>query len=228
MGNDTRLSDSRVASDVYSWAKASSKPTYTKSEVGLGNVGNFKAVSTVASQGLTDTEKNNARTYIGLGTAAVKGVTTSVTSGSSDLITSGGVYTTTNYIDNKYKGGCFSFHIDVDGWADAYVGYLGITKTTTLKQMIGLLCSSSYNPTCKIIINTNTQGINTNSYQVIVDILNIFGVTSIDISTFEITVNNIGNGRVLIKWINFSAGYIKYAYLFNWASSGTIKTVTMT
>lgn len=28
------------ASDVYSWAKASSKPTYTKSEVGLGNVNN--------------------------------------------------------------------------------------------------------------------------------------------------------------------------------------------
>lgn len=37
----------------------------TKSDVGLGNVGNFKAVSTVASQGLTDTEKSNARTNIG-------------------------------------------------------------------------------------------------------------------------------------------------------------------
>ncbi len=34
----------------------------TKSDVGLGNVGNFKAVSTVALQGLTDTEKSNART----------------------------------------------------------------------------------------------------------------------------------------------------------------------
>lgn len=40
----------------------------TKSEVGLGNVGNFKAVSTVASQGLSDTEKANARTNIGAGT----------------------------------------------------------------------------------------------------------------------------------------------------------------
>lgn len=39
----------------------------TKSQVGLGNVGNFKAVSTVASQGLSDTEKSNARTNIGLG-----------------------------------------------------------------------------------------------------------------------------------------------------------------
>jgi hypothetical protein len=32
--NDLRLSDSRPASDVYLWAKASAKPTYTFSEVG--------------------------------------------------------------------------------------------------------------------------------------------------------------------------------------------------
>lgn len=36
----------------------------TKSQIGLGNVGNFKAVSTVASQGLNDTEKSNARANI--------------------------------------------------------------------------------------------------------------------------------------------------------------------
>ena len=40
MGNDTRLSNSRPASDVYDWAKTATKPTYTKSEVGLGNVPN--------------------------------------------------------------------------------------------------------------------------------------------------------------------------------------------
>ena len=61
------------ASDVYSWAKASSKPSYTASEVGLGNVGNFKAVSTVASQGLSDTEKSNARANIGAGTSSFSG-----------------------------------------------------------------------------------------------------------------------------------------------------------
>ena len=33
-GDDPRLSDSRPASDVYSWAKASTKPSYTASEVG--------------------------------------------------------------------------------------------------------------------------------------------------------------------------------------------------
>lgn len=34
MGNDSRLTDSRSASDVYSWAKAETKPTYTATEVG--------------------------------------------------------------------------------------------------------------------------------------------------------------------------------------------------
>lgn len=56
---------SMPASDVSSWAKQKTKPTYTASEIGLGNVGNFKAVSTVGSQGLTDTEKTNARVNIG-------------------------------------------------------------------------------------------------------------------------------------------------------------------
>lgn len=37
----------------------------TKTDVGLGNVGNFKAVSTVANQGLSTTEKANARANIG-------------------------------------------------------------------------------------------------------------------------------------------------------------------
>ena len=32
-GNDIRLSDTRIASDVYAWAKASVKPTYTFSEI---------------------------------------------------------------------------------------------------------------------------------------------------------------------------------------------------
>lgn len=44
-GNDSRLSDARPASDVSAWAKASTKPTYTKAEVGLGNVDNVKQYS---------------------------------------------------------------------------------------------------------------------------------------------------------------------------------------
>ena len=45
----------------------------TPENIGLGNVGNFKAVSTVVSQGLSDTEKSNARTNIGAGTSSFSG-----------------------------------------------------------------------------------------------------------------------------------------------------------
>ena len=40
----------------------------TKAQIGLENVGNFLAVSTAANQGLTDTQKSNARANIGAGT----------------------------------------------------------------------------------------------------------------------------------------------------------------
>jgi hypothetical protein len=86
LGNDSRLSDSRPASDVYSWAKAATKPEYTKSEVGLDKVGNFKAVSTESSQGLTDTEKENARNNIALGSAALKNVATTGDAASTEVV----------------------------------------------------------------------------------------------------------------------------------------------
>ena len=54
-GNDSRLSNARPASDVYAWAKASTKPAYNKAEVGLGNVDNTadsaKSVKYAASAG---------------------------------------------------------------------------------------------------------------------------------------------------------------------------------
>lgn len=66
MGSDTRLSDARKASDVSAWAKSSTKPSYTKSEVGLGNVDNTsdtsKPVST-AQQTAIDTAYANANKY---------------------------------------------------------------------------------------------------------------------------------------------------------------------
>lgn len=44
-----------------------------KTELGIDNVGNFKAVSTVANQGLTEAEKANARANIGAGDSAFSG-----------------------------------------------------------------------------------------------------------------------------------------------------------
>lgn len=54
-----------IETKVYTHPSGTNPHGTTKNDVGLGNVGNFKAVSTVASQGLTDTEKSNARVNIG-------------------------------------------------------------------------------------------------------------------------------------------------------------------
>lgn len=74
----------------------------TKSDVGLGNVGNFKAVSTVANQGLTDTEKSNARTNIGAGTSSLTLGTSSSTAYRGDYGNSAYAHAVTN------KGSAFS------------------------------------------------------------------------------------------------------------------------
>ena len=81
----------------------------TKSDVGLSNVGNFKAVSTVASQGLTDTEKSNARANIGAGTSNLTIGTTSTTAAagnhkhSASLDTDTGTSAITLAHGGKYK-----------------------------------------------------------------------------------------------------------------------------
>lgn len=47
--------DSALAADVYAWAKAATKPTYTKSEVGLGNVTNESKATMFTSPAFTGT-----------------------------------------------------------------------------------------------------------------------------------------------------------------------------
>lgn len=63
----------------HSLLKSGNPHNVTKSDVGLSNVGNFKAVSTIASQGLTTTEKSNARANIGAGTSNFSGSYTDLT-----------------------------------------------------------------------------------------------------------------------------------------------------
>ena len=59
--------------NVYTHPSGTNPHGTTKSDVGLGNVGNFKAVSTVANQALTDAEKSNARANIGAGISSFSG-----------------------------------------------------------------------------------------------------------------------------------------------------------
>jgi hypothetical protein len=83
--------------------------TLSKSDVGLGNVGNFKAVSTVASQGLTSTEQSNARANIGAGTSNLTLGTTSTTAAKGDH-THDGRYYTESEVDTKLAGKAASDH----------------------------------------------------------------------------------------------------------------------
>ena len=71
---------------VYTHPTGTNPHGTTKSDVGLSNVGNFKAVSTVANQGLTDTEKSNARANIGAGTSSLtlSGTGSATTAAKSD------------------------------------------------------------------------------------------------------------------------------------------------
>jgi hypothetical protein len=58
---------------VVSVATLKSDMNLSSTDVGLGNVGNFKAVSTLANQELTSTEQANARANIGAGTSSFSG-----------------------------------------------------------------------------------------------------------------------------------------------------------
>ena len=141
MGNDSRLSDARPASDVSAWAKTSTKPTYSYSEItdtptiptitdtysgtssnGMsgkavksaidsldgtitGTAGAGKTLTALsqtdgkvsATFGNISITKSQVSDFPTLGTAAAKNYTTSVTNGSSNLVTSGAVWTA---IDN--------------------------------------------------------------------------------------------------------------------------------
>jgi len=65
-GNDSRLSDSRSASDVYSWAKSSTKPAYSFAEI-------TSKPTTLSGYGITDTPWTN---YLPLSGGTLTGVLT--------------------------------------------------------------------------------------------------------------------------------------------------------
>lgn len=144
MGNDSRLTDSRPASDVSSWAKESTKPTYTASEVGLGNVGNFKAVSTEANQELSTTEQANARTNIGAGTSnfdgaysSLSGIPTLGTASSKDVATTGDASVTEVVMGNDSRLTDSRPASDVSSWAKA------ATKPSYTASEVGAVATSS-------------------------------------------------------------------------------------
>lgn len=97
----------------------------TKGNIGLGNVGNFKAVSTVASQGLTDTEKSNARANIGAGTSSSDTKNTAGTTNSTSKLYLAGATSQAANPQTYSNANCYasggalysnSTQVATDGW----------------------------------------------------------------------------------------------------------------
>lgn len=141
--------------------------TMAKSDVGLGNVGNYKAVSTVANQGLSDTEKANARANIGAG-SATGGTVTKVATGAG---LTGGDITTTGTVKAKLKSETLSLltaaargstsdreypiGLDADGNLSVNVPW---TNTTYTPQKLGFgyaTCSTAAATTAKVATLTD-------------------------------------------------------------------------
>lgn len=100
VGNDTRLSNSRPASDVYSWAKQPSKPSYSSSEVGAV-ARNGDTVTGTLNMSSAPTDKIN------LGVLNLTGSSTYVGFGNGD----------------------FKFRVASDGSATSYGTYMVTTGT---------------------------------------------------------------------------------------------------
>ena len=138
----------------------------TASDIGLGNVGNFKAVSTVASQGLSDTEKSNARANIGAGTGTYTKSSTGIPK--SDLASA--VQTSLGRADTALQS-----HQDISGKQDKSTAVTHTANTTagSATQPVyiasnGVATPTTYTlgksvPSNAVFTDTNTWKANTSS-----------------------------------------------------------------
>ena len=114
-----------------------------KSDVGLGNVGNYKSVSVNANQGLTDIEKQNARDNIGAGISNFSGNYDDLNN--KPIIDSELLSTSTNAVQNKVV-------------TDALANKLGINEPAieAISDSNGNLILSTYASTMELSENTLT------------------------------------------------------------------------
>lgn len=101
----------------------------TKSQIGLGNVGNFKAVSTVAGQGLTEDEKANARTNIGVGTSSFSGDYNDLSN--KPVVDTALSSTSTNTVQNKVVNAALNEKADKSKYGDTTIN-VGRKADTTV------------------------------------------------------------------------------------------------
>ena len=121
-----KIPTSLPASDVYDWAKAATKPAYTKSEVGLGNVDNVKQYSANNPPPYPVTSVNNKTGAVSLSASDVGALpnTTVIPTKTSQLTNDSGYITNEHNSDpsahedkaNKSEG---SFYIEGSGTTDS-------------------------------------------------------------------------------------------------------------
>lgn len=138
LGNDTRLTDSRNAKDVYSWAKAENKPSYSKSEVGLGNVDNTSDT----------TKKSN--------------FTGSIASGNAGFVTGGDVYSALGDKVDKVEGKGLSKN-DYDDTAKGIVD--GVTSALADKADKSEMSISTSGDQTTIQLKSGTSATVINAHQ---------------------------------------------------------------
>jgi len=144
-GNDARLSDSRAASDVYAWAKAASKPSYTKAEVGLGSVDNTadsaKSVNYASSAGTANAlNPNNSYSVVGLtvGNGQVGSTITMFDSDEGNRL----IYCNSNQIGFLTQAGAWGAWLDdSNNWTAAgnITAYSDIRIKTNIEKITGAL-----------------------------------------------------------------------------------------
>lgn len=157
----TDFPTSLPASDVSAWAKATTKPSYTASEVGLGNVGNFKAVSTVASQELSSTEKSNARANIGAGTSSFSGSYNDLSN--KPTIPSGAA--ASKAVDSSISAASTSTNLPTSAAVASFVEGKGYTKNTgTITEVATSSPLSGSGTSGKVTISHANSGATAGSY----------------------------------------------------------------
>ncbi len=114
-GNDSRLSDARPASDVYSWAKASTKPSYNYGEIGAG----------IATGAILDVHPESTSSLIAY-----------YTNDLVNLVARGGSISATN----KTRG----TSIDVSGTVNGTPSYSSFTVTAVTDVVEILISSPAY------------------------------------------------------------------------------------
>ena len=142
-------------SDLTTHTGNTSNPhSVTKAQVGLGNVGNFKAVSTVAGQGLTEDEKANARTNIGVGTSSFSGDYNDLSN--KPVVDTALSSTSTNTVQNKVVNAALNEKADKSKYGDTTIN-VGRKADTT----VGTCSTAEGNSTTASGDSSHAEGQNT-------------------------------------------------------------------